>query len=73
MPSSLGEATALVGGIDCAQVKALRHLRSINRKLTALGVVARVTGVKSPRPPDNNPSTDPGRVSGPGPGCPGNG
>lgn len=68
VPSSLTEATGLVRGISRAQKKALRHLRSINRKLTALGVVARVTGVKAPRAPEIEPAV-PARGSGTGPGC----
>jgi hypothetical protein len=73
VPSSLNEATGLVGGISRAQAKALRHLKSINRKLSALGVVARATGVKPPPPPGETtlgPTTSENEN---GPGCEGTG
>ena len=41
------------------QEKALRHLRSINRKLAALGVVAAATGVQPPPLPGSGPSPQP--------------
>jgi chromosome segregation ATPase len=46
--------------ITAAQNKSIRHLKSINRKLAALGVVAVASGVEAPPPPDDAPPPEPG-------------
>ncbi|HWL65834.1 MAG TPA: hypothetical protein VNP73_07660 [Actinomycetota bacterium] len=52
VPPALNDITGTLGLLEDHQRKSLRHLKSINRKLTALGVAARATDVKAPRPPD---------------------
>lgn len=54
-PAVLGQVTARMRGLIEAQDKSLRHLRSINRKLTAFGVVATATDVEAPPPPPDAP------------------
>jgi hypothetical protein len=64
------EVVESIGGkmvlITAAQNKAIRHLKSINRKLTALGLAAGATGVEPPSSPPDAPAPeldfDPGAV-----------
>jgi hypothetical protein len=62
-PAILRAITSTLGRIIAAQDKSVRHLRSINRKLTALGVAAAASGVEPPPPP-------PAGAGGPRPGPP---
>ena len=52
VPPGLQEIPPIVGQLIAAQEKSIRHLRSINRKLTALGAAARATRVKVPPIPE---------------------
>jgi len=57
-----GELRSISGELERVlrwQEKALRHLRSINRKLAALGVVAAATGVQPPSLPGVTPAPQP--------------
>lgn len=60
VPSAIGALGDVLEGSIAAQNKSIRHMRSINRKLTALGVVAAAQEVEAPPPP--------GTASAPGPG-----
>lgn len=55
-PAAIERISATLERLDGSQQKSLRHLRSINRKLTALGILATVTGVEVPPPPPGAPS-----------------
>jgi chromosome segregation ATPase len=56
IPRALGTIEATIGELSDQQKRSLRHLRSINRKMTALGVVATATDVRPPpRPPEAGP------------------
>jgi uncharacterized coiled-coil protein SlyX len=59
-PRALRTISEILDGLIKTQEKSIRHLKSINRKLTALGVAATAQGVEPPpRPPDAPPpSTD---------------
>lgn len=50
-PGEVRAITATLSGITDAQNKAIRHLKSLNRKLAALGVLATATDVEPPRGP----------------------
>jgi septal ring factor EnvC (AmiA/AmiB activator) len=50
-PAALDAASGSLNRVLLAQTKSLRHLRSINHKLAALGAVAAVSGTKPPAPP----------------------
>ena len=52
VPDGIRRVEAILGDIIGSQDKAIRHLRSINRKLAALGVVATASGVRPPPAPD---------------------
>lgn len=54
-PAAIEQISATLRRVDDSQKKSLRHLRSINRKLTALGVLAAVTGVEPPPRPGEAP------------------
>jgi hypothetical protein len=57
----LREIPPIVSQLIAAQKKSIRHLRSINRKLTAFGAVARASRVKVPPIPEApDVSTEPG-------------
>ena len=51
VPGLLREVEVSVGDLNGSQKKSLRHLRSINRKLSALGVIADARGIDPARPP----------------------
>ena len=52
VPPGLREIPPIVTQLIAAQEKSIRHLRSINRKLTAFGAVARASRVKVPPIPE---------------------
>ena len=52
VPGALDAIVGTMGDLERSQRKSIRHLKSINRKLTGLGVVARATNVKAPPAPD---------------------
>lgn len=52
VPPALDGVSGILGSLIASQEKSLRHLKSINRKLTALGVAARATDVKVPPAPE---------------------
>ena len=63
---SLDAITGTLERLIASQNKSIRHTRSINRKLAALGVVATLEGVEPPPPPPEAPapqggSAPPGR------------
>ena len=51
VPGGIRRVEAIIERIIGSQDKAIRHLRSINRKLIALGAVATASGVRPPPPP----------------------
>jgi hypothetical protein len=51
VPPAIEGITRILSSLVSSQEKSLRHLRSINRKLTALGAVATATDVQAPPPP----------------------
>ena len=59
-PLALGRVGDPLGSITDSQEKSIRHLKSINRKLKALGVVARTSGVEPPSPPGDAAPPEPG-------------
>ena len=59
-PGALAEVRSPLAQLTGSQNKSIRHLKSINRKLTALGVVAAAGDVKVPPAPGDAPSPDPG-------------
>ena len=65
VPGRVEAIRTILEDVERTQRRSIRHLKSINRKLTALGVVARATRVKAPRAPQVGPielptgSTDP--------------
>ena len=65
VPPRLREMPAILERLTRAQEKSLRHLRSINRKLTALGVAAEASDVEAPPPPDpgDGPPVDTGAAT----------
>jgi chromosome segregation ATPase len=60
-PGALAEVSGPLERVTASQNKSIRHLKSINRKLTALGVVAGASGVQVPPPPEKAPPPQPGR------------
>ena len=52
VPPRLREIPPIITRLIAAQEKSIRHLKSINRKLTAFGAVARASRVKVPPVPD---------------------
>ena len=52
VPAGIRRVETILERIIGSQDKAIRHLRSINRKLTALGIVATASGVEPPPQPD---------------------
>jgi hypothetical protein len=59
-PPALDEVSDPLVTITAAQNKSIRHLKSINRKLAALGIAAAASGVEVPPPPDDAPAPQPG-------------
>lgn len=57
VPPGLRNIPPIIDVLIAAQDKSIRHLVSINRKLTALGVVARASNVKVPPVPET-PSSE---------------
>jgi hypothetical protein len=55
VPGAVTSIRTILADVERTQVRSIRHLRSINRKLTALGAVARATDVKAPPPPRIGP------------------
>lgn len=55
-PRMIGRISGLLAGVNGSQGRSIRHLKSINRKLTALGLVADLTGVEAPPPPGEPPT-----------------
>lgn len=51
VPPRLREIPPIIDRLIAAQEKSIRHLRSINRKLTAFGAVARASRVRVPPAP----------------------
>ena len=54
-PGAIGSISSSMNDIIDAQNKSIRHLKSINRKLTALGAVATASDVEPPPPPGDVP------------------
>ena len=54
-PRIVRAITSTLGGITESQNKAIRHLKSLNRKLAALGALATATDVDAPRGPSGEP------------------
>jgi len=52
VPGAVTAVTRILGTVERTQRKSLRHLKSINRKLTALGVAAEATNVPTPPSPE---------------------
>lgn len=63
-PPRLSAIAGTVAELRGAQEKSIRHLRSINRKLSALGIAATATDVEAPPPPGGAPAPDPGAAGG---------
>ena len=59
-PGVIDDIGGEIDELSAAQRVALRHLRSINRKLSALGLVATASGVEAPPPPGDAPAPAPG-------------
>lgn len=59
-PVVIDRITTILAGVNQSQGRSIRHLKSINRKLTILGVVATGTGVEPPPPPGESPAPGPG-------------
>lgn len=51
IPPALADIQATIAELSRQQERSLRHLKSINRKMTALGVVASASDVEPPPPP----------------------
>lgn len=65
VPGRLRKLPPILDRLIAAQARSIRHLKSINRKLTALGAVARASGVKvPPAPVGADGSVDPSGPSG---------
>lgn len=52
VPAEVGKIAGILHDVDSIQRKSIRHLKSINRKLTALGAAARATDVPAPPKPE---------------------
>ncbi|MGH2750914.1 MAG: hypothetical protein ACRDK3_08600 [Actinomycetota bacterium] len=65
VPGAFGAIGSALDDLKDAQNKSIRHLRSINRKLAALGVVGEAGGAQPPPPPGRAPAPDPAPAPGP--------
>lgn len=54
VPDSLGAMRVTIEDLSRAQQRSIRHMRSINRKLAALGVIATAQGVEAPEMPETS-------------------
>lgn len=54
VPLGLGNLRNTIEDLSRTQRRSVRHLRSINRKLAALGVIATAQGVEAPQVPDTS-------------------
>ena len=52
VPHEVDEIARIIRKVESIQRKSIRHMKSINRKLTALGVAAEASRVKPPPRPD---------------------
>lgn len=52
VPPKVDAIRGILSSVEATQRRSIRHLKSINRKLTALGVVARASDVKTPPAPE---------------------
>jgi hypothetical protein len=59
VPPRLRRITTTLASLIDSQEKSIRHLRSINRKLTLLGVAAEITNVKVPPIPNGGRGPEP--------------
>ena len=59
-PDLVDGISSILAGVNESQGRSIRHLKSINRKLTILGIVATGTGVEPPPPPGEPPAPEPG-------------
>lgn len=67
VPNKVRALARILGGLIDSQDKSIRHLKSINRKLAALGVLASAQGVEPPPGPGAPGDISPGA---PPPGAP---
>lgn len=59
VPSKIRDLAGTLERVSDSSRKSVRHLKSINRKLAALGVAAAAQGVEVPPPPSDPNLTDP--------------
>jgi methyl-accepting chemotaxis protein len=52
VPGAVAAVARILGDVERTQRKSIRHLKSINRKMAALGVAAEATNVEAPPSPD---------------------
>lgn len=55
-PRLIGRISGVLDTVNGSQKRSIRHLKNINRKLTALGLLADATGVQPPPPPGEPPA-----------------
>lgn len=68
VPQEIIALRATISDLSQAQRRSVKHLKSINRKLAALGVIATAQGVQAPELP-GDPSTPPRTEPGEGRSC----
>jgi hypothetical protein len=70
VPGGIRDVESILEDIIGSQDKAIRHLKSINRKLAALGLAATASGIEPPPAPDVDPPApvEPHEIAA---GCPG--
>jgi hypothetical protein len=61
VPPALADIQDTIAMLSKQQERSLRHLKSINRKMAALGLVATATDVEPPPPPGDAPAPEPGQ------------
>ena len=59
-PGLVDGISSILAGVNESQGRSIRHLKSINRKLTILGIVATGTGAEPPPPPGEPAAPEPG-------------